>query len=251
MAQSQTPELMRDVDQYFADEDIRINRGFSYINGTDLPYIVRPAIEAIHKFQPDAVIAADRGGRPIGFAIMAGWRRRYPEERFPTGDESVQFARVSSRSVSRGGADQAIRAALWRSKVIDDQDSQKTPKGTRVMFVDDWVWKGGTCRLFEEITDELGIKEKNRLIFTMVGEQTHDRHIVGDTRRDTGCSWNNDSWSAGVTYDDHGIRAEPYITSDSRDLRRQIVQATDHYYRRFSDAYTQRKSERQLVRRAR
>lgn len=248
MTRLQTPELVQNVDQYFDDKRIKEQRQDYYVDGTDLPYLVRPVIEAIHDLQPDAVIAADRGGRPIGFAIIAGWRQRFPGVRFPTSDESVHFARVSSRSVERTGAEDAVKTALLRGQIIDNQDSRKAPKGTKLVFVDDWVYDGGTTRIFEEIAEDMGVKAKNRLLYTMLGKQKHDRHIVGDSRRIIGCRWNNDSYISGVTYPDYGIKARAHSTYESRNLRREILISTDGYYSRFRTAYTQRLNARTSIR---
>lgn len=232
----------REVDSYFHDT----NRGASGdIEFSDLPYITRPLIEYIHDYHPSAIIASDRGGRLVAFAVMHGWHRRYPGEHFPTEDGRIHFARVTSRSATEDNVRRAVHYALGKAgiaPVLPGTDVWRSGQSPRVMLLDDWAVYGGTAKVFSRVMEDYGIPASALAYGTMCGKQVGDMpHIIGDPDRDPRRSeWENKSNRVGVAFSEGETddRVTPYThaLTMARRTRREIAGYIDAYYARYNAA---------------
>lgn len=243
------PESAHAVEHLFDDIAIRKNRFNRQITAQDLPYLTRPLIELIHDFKPTAVIAADRGARPIGFATIAGWRHRFPNERFPTRTGKIHFARLSN-SLYVDEFTRLVTTTLQRSEVLEKNETQAS-LGARIILIDDWTCHGRTYDRFETATAVHGIYPANIRFYTMFSKALNEQHLVGDTFRftDDFCQWNDDSDMTGVKFDDNESPLDPIpcTTVLSRILRNTIITATDEYYARFRAATAYQELSRATV----
>ena len=222
----------------------------SYINERDIPIIARRVVEEIHHQRPDAVIAADRGGRILAFATHYSWSKRYPDEPFPTVDKKLHIARISKSAMTKEDAILSARDAFKRAGVASyEKESEEilAPKHPRVMLLDDWIYQGATFHLFKEAAELEGISARDISVATMCGSRkkvvsnrhsrrpTHVRHFSPlEYRSQGGSKWSDDSSSAGVHYKyDEPFIPEVIRDGKARGIRREIIAEIDRYYKEY------------------
>lgn len=237
------------VDHYFNDEAYVGAGGSLAIQ--QLPFLGRKLAEHIHDVDPAVVIAGDRGARLIGLATIIGWSRRFPEERFPTIESKLHFARVTSRSAGRADVLEAVRSTLIRAGLPEQFSYKRKQDGDspKVVYIDDWAVRGGTAKRFIRAAMGFGIPGGAISYSTAVGHYVRDlpggvKHFIADPSR-------NPRWSCWDTHDaaDYctqiGVRyscEDPTVpiadvTEVSKDARRQLVREIDRYYRKFTLAH--------------
>jgi hypothetical protein len=224
-------------DSLFPDDAFRSYGRLSFRN---LPYLVRPIVEAIHDIRPNIIIAGDRGARLFALTALQSWRKRFPGEPFPTRSGGIQLARVTSRSASDQDVRKAVQFAIEHSG----------PKGTllpvdetdHIMYLDDWASKGKTIKRFVSVVMDLGISRENITYATLSGCKTERvRHIIGDSTRDPLCSsWDDEGGSSvyvGVGYRRYSpITPVADMNPDARGVRHDLARDITEYYAGFSSA---------------
>lgn len=208
----------------------------------DLPYIARPIIERFHQEKPDIVIAGDRGGRLFAYAAFQSWKRRFPGEPFPTHDQKIHFARVSSRSAEEREVRGAVHYTLEKAGLPPDwQRTGAMSDGSppKVAYMDDWIVHGGTVRRFIGAANGYGLPDSALLVATMCGPTLTGggvNHIVGDPDRHPRTSdWNDDSAYSGVRFPyADAVTPRAFTGPDSSYARQEINRQLDAYYERFS-----------------
>jgi hypothetical protein len=230
------PETAPEIGQFFNDAYLAEGKEHRDIRTRELPYLTRPLIEAIHEVQPDTVIAADRGGRPVALAVMRGWRHRYPGERFPTIDNAIHFARISSRSVSARDILPMMRRSLYGSGVLLDKDEEELfDADAKIALLDDWAVDGNAFRRFKEGAIELGFLQENIFFMTLAGQPIDENHVIGDPRRRaTHAQWEDDFGKAvGVSFETSATL--PAITKNDSavQLRKDVRKSNEQYYKKF------------------
>jgi len=223
------------IDNLFPDERKFLDGPIGF---KDLPYIVRPIVEYLHETRPDAIVAADRGARFMAFAVFRSWKKRFPDERFPTRDAKIHFARITSKSAKSEQVERAIHHALGAAGLSAHQKQEAVPK---VILLDDWVDGGSTIKRFTAAVESFGLSAANTSLVTMCGKTADGfNHMVSDPSRDTTNSiWNAYDEYIGVTYH----RQNPTVpmawpNADARSARERVGQYIDDYYERFSAALT-------------
>jgi adenine/guanine phosphoribosyltransferase-like PRPP-binding protein len=221
------------------------------IDPTTIPVIARRVVEFLREEKPDAVIAADRGGRMLALAVHAGWRLRYPGERFPALDGKIHFARLSRRDLDYDTFRRLVNWGLVRAGIAepDDRDeyflydrvTAKDPE-SKLMVMDDWITRGSTIVRVQDIAAEAGLKPDNvsaAVMYSGYGRRLPlNRYIVAEPENDKirGFSWSDSSYDLGITYYngvDPTRRSEPDFLENSRQQRSLLQKSTREYYRAF------------------
>lgn len=208
------------------------------INAETIVHLARPVAEFIHTEKPDAIIAADRGGRLLALGTHAIWKWMYPEERFPTRTGGIHFARLSRRKLSSEVFGNLFYDSLRRAKITCEPTSpaqaEQPNKDTRVTFMDDWIWGGETLRIITDLCGAVGIAEENVTTAVMVdhNDSIPNRHVVGDPDSGYGdCSWLELTEKIGMTYTDGYL---PKVCWDSSIIsarrERQLLNASIQRY---------------------
>jgi len=233
------PSKANSVDNLFPDKHLRGKAG--WLKVADLPYLSRPVIEGLHDIQPDVIIAADRGARLLALSVVKGWKRRYPDEKLPTMDGKIHFARVTSRSASPELVTEAVHKAFSRAGLQPvEQDGQtRFPK---IAYLDDWVVEGTTINRFVDATKMYGIPPESVHYFTMCRGQVYTvNHTVADPERSTNWSeWDtrygdDRNTLVGVRYMDEAPTTPIADVNEAAiDTRIYIDNAMNSYYRKFS-----------------
>lgn len=208
----------------------------SIVKVPELPYLARPLIEELHEFQPDAVFAADRGGRPAGLAVMRGWHYHYPGEPFPTVNGCVNFNRISGQSVEFTAVRGMIRDTLNRMGALHYEDAlPSVDAGFKVALIDDWTVNGRAFTRFERAVKRLGVHQDSIRFLTLIGDKLDDRHVVGDLSRKTrSATWMDRSHISGIDFGVDGITPIAVRTNEALNLRLELARETKKYYERFT-----------------
>lgn len=160
-----------------------------------LPEMALPIIDFMKRVQPDIVIGCDRGGRLFSLAIKSAWDTT-EDERFPTIDNKVHFARVS-KSEDFNLMQERIDEIVESTKKTAAQRGESLPDDwePKIMFVDDWVVNGGTRRLAEKLVE----KHKATPYFVVMTGDGAD--ASGDHSRYAGnVAWHDRPEEIGVNY---------------------------------------------------
>lgn len=217
----------------------------SYIRTVDertIVHLARPVIEFIHDEKPDAVIAADRGGRLLALGAHYSWSKRYPGETFPTKDGKLHFARLSKNSLSSSEFGRVLRHTLIKAGVVagnpdaeywEDDAVKVTDDSTRVMLIDDWIAQGTTFGRFKGCLTEAGVKAENVLLATMWGAEYLRRDGVKtvcglDHSSDT--PWDANEEVMGLHYWDSSTKPTVARTTYSKQARKILHDTVDEYY---------------------
>lgn len=161
----------------------------------DLPEMALPILEFMDDVQPHIVIGCDRGGRLFGLAMHAAWRETRGGQAFPTLDGKLHFARVSKSEdpdVLQEKIDEIVDASKQFGKQRGNQlgDDEQL----RVLFVDDWVIRGGTMRLAQRLMEKHGAQT---YFAVMCGEGAD---ATGAQDLKTRVSWHDRPEEIGVNY---------------------------------------------------
>lgn len=211
-----------------------------------IPFAARTAVEFLHEERPDAVIAADRGGRLLAFATHYAWQKRYPDEHFPTRDGSIRMARLTGKELDWHDYRRLMIHTLTRAGVTDpegnllpDTNDQDTGD-VRLTLMDDWVYRARSLGAFIEIAGELGVKASNISVVTMCNQPRDGmRHAVHPAFRVWEMSaWKDNSEAVGVHFPDHPAVPAPLRSEYSRQQRVAIIDSIDRHFERFDTALT-------------
>lgn len=213
------------------------------VNTTNIMFAARTAVEFMHDEQPDAVIAADRGGRIFAFASHYAWSKRYPGTRFPTRDDKIHLARLSAKELDSPDYDALVRMTLQRASVIDEEgdiigNKTRDDDTVRVMLMDDWVYRGHNFGMFAEALDRIGVPRSNISVVTMCNAPMDGvNHAVTPAFQVWEQSaWKDNAEAVGVQFPDHPAVPKPYVSETSHDQRAEIIRNTNAYYAPFEKA---------------
>lgn len=143
---------------------------YPYADGTidtkTIPIAARTAAEFIHIEEPDVVIAADRGGRMMAFATWFSWQHRFPNDRFPTRDRKIHFARLSGKEFGEDRYDSLVRFTLNSAGLLEGtgyvgEEEYERNHTAKVTLIDDWIYRGRSYNLFARSLGRVGIPESN------------------------------------------------------------------------------------------
>jgi hypothetical protein len=198
----------------------------------ELPYLVHPLIEQVREERPDLVLVADTGARFAGLALYQGWRRRYPDARFPTINGNVLFGKISKK-IGKDATTKVVGHALHLSGIIAEaaqRQAEGNSQPVKVLFMDDWINEGKTVELVRDIVNEQVSRfgqTADLIVATMRGPLLPNyRHVSGDTRRDGYATWTNNTQMNGVSYNSgDGITPSVARSDQSRQARRDIPKA--------------------------
>jgi hypothetical protein len=220
----------------------------------DMPLIAHPIVEMIRSEMPDLVMAADRGGRILGLAVHATWRRRYPKTPFPTLGGKVHFGRFSTDH-SRDSVNEILAHILNSSGVMAEMAQRREDKDGRkltVLFLDDWVAGGGTLNMICELLARNGLNRDTNLrllVGTMSGSNLWssqvDLHVRGRSNQ-SGVTWGDSGEELGVDYSlprnryELGLTPRPARTVAPRTLRRDLYAAIQKQVEPSPLAYNRR-----------
>lgn len=236
------------TDIHSVDDLFPVPPNYPYSDGMvtveTIPYAARTAVEFLHDERPDAVIAADRGGRMMGFATHYAWSKRYPDERFPTRKNSIQFARLTRKELDRYEYRDLLVRTLGRAGVIGENGSLIANKDSciddiKITLMDDWVFRGRSLGLFRETAWDLGITDSNISVITMCNKPAEGvKHAVNPAFTVWEMSaWKDNSDAVGVHYPDHPARPVVLGSDYAREQRRDIIESVDRYFEKF-DAHS-------------
>lgn len=213
-----------------------VNPSRHYIDLSSLPHVTHPIVEGVQQDLPEAVFAADRGGRFVGLSVFWSWRKQYPKYPFPTLDKRVHFGRLSSDQ-SRSTFDISTGRMLCRSGVWAEMAQRKAEgnrKPVNIFLLDDWTIFGRTTTRFIESLARHGFVEGqdyNLTMATMAGARLNNgiRQIRGleESHRDS--EWNNSSNLIGIS-DSSAADSKVWRTERAVSSRQQII-------RNIHDAY--------------
>ncbi|OGM59037.1 hypothetical protein A3A75_05195 [Candidatus Woesebacteria bacterium RIFCSPLOWO2_01_FULL_39_10] len=193
------------------------------ITMADLPVMAVPVVGFIDQTQPDIVVGCDRGARLYAIAVHAMWSKlKSGQERFPTLDSTMHFARLSTSL----GTD-VTSAALFRIVEKSTRESERHGKDIngnrlRIMFIDDWVSSGATRGQIMESLDAIGLLDKTDINFAVMCGESAD--VSGSSRR-VSVPWQDNPPYIGVNYTRDGM---PFAmrTNEAREMRSQLHRAT-------------------------
>jgi hypothetical protein len=213
------------------------------VNNNTIKHAARTAAEFLHTERPDAVIAADRGGRLLALATLHTWRKRYPGERFPTRDGGIAIARLTAKELGIYDYTELVGQTLQRAGVIDrDRRIIETPdrraRDTKISFMDDWVHRGTSFGMFNAAAAEYGIKPYNLSAITMCNKVMDGvRHVVNPAFQVWEMSaWKDDGDAIGVDYSYHPAMPRPTSSVFSRRQREEIIANIDRYFEDYEVA---------------
>lgn len=187
----------------------------------DLPRMAVPVVGFIEQREPDIVVGCDRGARLYSLAVYGMWNRMHKRrERFPTIDNRLHFARLStslSLSVTSG--------ALLR--IIGDSDAEAKSRGRsvdykrqKIMFIDDLIDSGATREQIIRSLRKIGIGSDNIFFAVMCGGGAD----VAGSRDKLGVKWHDNVDMIGVDYTKDGYPF-PVCTDKMRLVREELFGA--------------------------
>jgi hypothetical protein len=213
------------------------------ITAAEMPFVGRTAVEFIRQEAPDAIIAADRGGRLLGFTAYHSWKKRFPGERIPTRDGSIRFARLTHKKMGPYEFQDVTRRVLTQAGILDPDGellSGVSGNGSKpkVTFMDEWVFQARTFRRFVDAVGCCGIPPENVSIITMCNRPLDGvRHAVNPAFRSWEISaWKDDAAAIGVDYIDDSLMPTPTRSPIAGQERHAIVAAINRYYEHFDEA---------------
>lgn len=159
----------------------------------DLPRLAVPIVDFIAETKPHIVIGCDRGGRLIALAVHAVWQQT-ADSPFPTLDGCIHFARISKSedpSVLQKRIDEIISQSLKTGSQKGKQVQQN--EQLRVLFLDDWVYGGGTKRLSEELVRKYNAQ-------TYFGVMAGGGGDVTGQEEGASVSWHDNPKELGINY---------------------------------------------------
>lgn len=215
------------------------------VNAETIPFAARTAAEFLHTERPDAVIAADRGGRILAFATHYTWGKRYPGERFPTRNNAIQLARLTAKELSPDEYKQLLVTTLGRAGVVSESgslrpaDIERTAKETKLCLMDDWVFRGRSLGIFRDVASSLGVIDSNISVITMCNRPVDGvKHVVNSAFTVWEQSaWKDDSDAVGVHFPEHAAVPAVLDSDYARSQRRDIVRNIDAYFQDFEAAF--------------
>lgn len=198
----------------------------------------QPLVEWVHEKQPDAIIAADRGGRLLGLALYNSWSYRYPADTFPTRSRSVNFARISKWNESSVNTN-----LIHRTLAMAGIDPQENPadRSAKVMFIDDWVCSRSTYQIFCDGLTSYGLDSSRPLFVTLSGDNlstvTRRDHFVCEEHRPLSTmSWHDDSDRVGIEYTDKG-KPSTLKAPEAQRERKLLHDDIQQHYARLTEAH--------------
>ncbi len=195
-----------------------------------LPEAATIAADTINEIQPQAVIAADRGGRLLALMTHHAWGLRYPSQRFPTADHKIHFARITRR-VEPSEFYRVMDYALEQAGLsISPIPTGEAPEPKRLVFIDDRTGSGSTARNLARRATNYGVSPDNVMLLTLRTEY-HDpgsipSHVVVDPEHQLDpADWIDCPAVIGVDYKGSG-GTKPEVVSSvvSRQARRDLYQ---------------------------
>lgn len=193
------------------------------ITMADLPVMAIPVVGFIDKTQPDIVVGCDRGARLYGVAVHAMWSKmKDGQERFPTLDSTMHFARLSTSLGLEVTSDALARIVESSTKEAKRQGKGINGKRPRIMFIDDWVSSGATREQIMESLDALGLLDKTDVNFAVMCGESAD--VSGSSRR-VSVPWQDNPSYIGVNYTRDGMPVA-VRTDEAKAVRSQLHKAT-------------------------
>lgn len=193
----------------------------STITIKDLPIMAVPVVGFIKNTQPDVVIGCDRGARIYALAVHSMWSKAQ-EQRFPTLDGKMHFARLST-SLGLDVTSEALEGILENSTAEANRRGKRiNGKRPRIMFIDDLIASGATREQIMRSLQCVGVLPKADVSFAVMCGSGAD--VTGSGRR-VSIPWHDNPDVIGVNYTRDGqpvaVRAE-----EARKVRRQLHRAT-------------------------
>ncbi|OGM60261.1 hypothetical protein A2892_04800 [Candidatus Woesebacteria bacterium RIFCSPLOWO2_01_FULL_39_10b] len=187
----------------------------------DLPVMAVPVVGFIDRTQPDVVVGCDRGARIYALAVHSMWGK-VQEQRFPTLDGKMHFARLST-SLGLDVTSEALARIMEASTAeVNRQGKRINGKRPRIMFIDDLIASGATREQIMKSLREIGVLPKADISFAVMCGSGAD--VTGSGRR-VSIPWHDNPDVIGVNYTRDG-QPIPVRTEEARKVRRQLYRAT-------------------------
>lgn len=178
----------------------------------DLPRLALPVVEFIDKERPDIVIGCDRGARLFSLAVYSMWRELH-DEKFPTLDGKLHFAKVSN-SLSKHQQETQMQNVIARSGADTKRDEP-----LHALFLDDKANFGNTNMTTRQ-RFSAAYRDLHRVSFVTMFGNYGDLIASDEEYRRT---YNDDPSKIGIDYefqlDKRGVR-QPVATNTMTDAAR-------------------------------
>lgn len=156
------------------------------ITPENIGFSVFPIVEAIHKIQPNYIVALDCGGRVVGFATYMLYRNIYGT--LPSNDHLMHFSKISRRLPKE--------INLRRLKLIADK-SLRFNDSPKIFVIDDWINTGMTRNI---INNSLAQLSDDRISVYYGVLRGFGQNVIGSRLSMTYCSRHGDKHKIGVGY---------------------------------------------------
>jgi len=185
------------------------------ITADNLAEFVLPLAEFVHQFQPDCIIACDRGARPIGMALSIVYKLVYGK--LPTFDGTVRFRRISSSNHVRDTKEHL------RGLVKDVLREREEP---RFLVLDDWVSSGSTQNMAKSLIYDLSNGKADVKFAVLRGE----RADATGTHKDYSVEWHDRPDIVGIDY--IGFKPIKKYSAAYRDFVKRMAAGIKRCYRK-------------------
>lgn len=192
------------------------------IHTKDLATMALPVVGFIEQQRPDIVIGCDRGARIYAVTVHSMWSNfKAREQRFPTLDARLHFARLST-SLGSDITSQVL-AKILEASIKEAEIQKKGFNGDRlkIMFIDDWISSGATRRHILKSLKAINVLSKVDVCFAVMCGGGAD--VAGTSRR-VSVPWHDNPEVIGINYTRDG-KPFPVRTEQALQIRRKVHMA--------------------------
>ncbi len=178
-----------------------------------------PLAQLVRKFEPDYIIACDRGARIIGLAVHMLYQKLYGA--LPTQDHSIHFRKIST-SVHLDMVREALQPVVKQMIAATESPT--------VLVLDDFVDSGGTKKLVYDVLTELSGGQINVLYGVMTtegvdGSGSRRCYSLGD--------WEGEPQRIGVDYTSF-LRPSRVSSHFAIDYRKRMSASIDKFVKNLT-----------------